>query len=63
MSPGERIKHHDMVGCLTLTRIQNCKRVATTRSFDIVFTAEDSDKSYLRKNVVYKEPDGIWLIA
>lgn len=64
MSPGKRIKHHDMVGCLTLTRIQNWKRVAANElSFDIVFTAEDSDESCLWKNVVHKELDGVWLIA
>jgi hypothetical protein len=64
MSPGKRIQHHDMVGCLTLTRIQNWKRVAANEfSFDIVFTAEDSGESYLWKNVVHKEPDGTWLIA
>jgi len=64
MSPGKRIQHHDMVGCLTLTRIQNWKRVAANEfSFDIVFTAEDSGESYLWKNAVHKEPDGTWLIA
>jgi hypothetical protein len=64
MSPGKRIKHHDMVGCLTLTRIQNWKRVAANEfSLDIVFTAEDSGESYLWKNVVHKEPDGTWLMA
>jgi hypothetical protein len=64
MSPGKRLQHHDMVGCLTLTRIQNWKRVAANEfSFDIVFTAEDSGESYLWKNVVHKEPDGTWLIA
>jgi len=64
MSPGKRIQHHDMVGCLTVTRIQNWKRVAANEfTFDIVFTAEDSGESYLWKNVVHKEPDGTWLIA
>lgn len=64
MSPGKRIQHHDMVGCLTVTRIQNWKRVAANEfTFDIVFTAEDSGESYLWKNVVHKESDGTWLIA
>lgn len=64
MSPGKRIQHHDMVGCLTVTRIQNWKRVVANEfTFDIVFTAEDSGESYLWKNVVHKEPDGTWLIA
>ena len=63
-SPAKRMPHHDMVGCLTVTRIQNWKRVAANEfSFDIVFTADDSGESYLWKNVVHKEPDGTWLIA
>ena len=64
MSPGKRLQHHDMIGCLTVTRIQNWQRVAANEfAFDIVFTAEDSGESYLWKNVVHKEPDGTWLIA
>lgn len=64
MSPGKRMQHHDMVGCLTVTRIQNWQRIAANEfAFDIVFTADDSGESYLWKNVVHKEPDGTWLLA
>ncbi|WP_334181206.1 hypothetical protein [Novosphingobium sp.] len=63
-SPGKRIRSHDMVGCLSVTRIQNWKRVAANEfKFDILFTAEDSGESYLWNTVVHKEPDGTWLIA
>nr|WP_314466792.1 hypothetical protein [uncultured Novosphingobium sp.] len=64
MSPAKRMRHHDMSGCVTVTRIQNWKRVAANEfRFDILFTAEDSGESYLWNNVVHKEPDGTWLIA
>lgn len=63
-SPAKRMPHHDMVGCLTVTRIQNWHRIAANEfGFDIVFTADDSSESYLWKNIVHKEPDGTWLIA
>jgi hypothetical protein len=63
-SPAKRMPHHDMVGCLTVTRIQNWHRIAANEfGFDIVFTADDSGESYLWKNIVHKEPDGTWLIA
>jgi len=63
-SPAKRMRHHDMVGCLTVTRIQNWRRIAANEfGFDIVFTAEDSGESYLWKNVAHKEPDGTWLLA
>jgi len=63
-SPGKRIRSHDMVGCLSVTRIQNWKRVAANEfRFDILFTADDSGESYLWNTVVHKEPDGTWLIA
>lgn len=63
-SPGKRMPHHDMVGCLDVTRIQNWRRIAANEfGFDIVFTAEDSGESYLWKTLVHKEPDGTWLIA
>ncbi|MFK4873556.1 hypothetical protein [Novosphingobium sp. ZW T3_23] len=64
MSPGKRIRSHDMVGCLSVTRIQNWKRVAANEfSFDILFTADDSGESYVWTTVVHEEPDGTWLIA
>jgi hypothetical protein len=64
MSPAKRMRHHDMGGCLTVTRIQNWQRIATNEfAFDIVFTADDSGESYLWQNKVHKEPDGTWLIA
>lgn len=64
MSPGKRMQHHDMVGCLTVTRIQNWRRIAVNEfAFDILFTADDSGESYLWKNVVHEEPDGTWLLA
>jgi hypothetical protein len=64
MSPAKRMQHHDMVGCLTVTRIQNWRRIAVNEiAFDILFTAEDSGESYLWKNIVHKEPDGTWLLA
>jgi hypothetical protein len=64
MSPAKRMRHHDMVGCLTVTRIQNWRRIAANEfAFDILFTAEDSGESYLWQNKVHKEPDGTWLIA
>jgi len=63
-SPAKRMPHHDMVGCLTVTRIQNWHRIAANEfGFDIVFTADDSGESYLWHNIVHKEPDGTWLIA
>lgn len=63
-SPAKRMPHHDMVGCLTVTRIQNWHRNAANEfGFDIVFTADDSGESYLWHNIVHKEPDGTWLIA
>lgn len=63
-SPAKRMPHHDMVGCLTVTRIQNWHRIAVNEfGFDIVFTADDSGESYLWHNIVHKEPDGTWLIA
>ncbi len=64
MSPAKRMRHHDMVGCLTVTRIQNWRRIAANEfAFDILFTADDSGESYLWQNKVHKEPDGTWLIA
>ncbi|GFE73720.1 hypothetical protein [Novosphingobium sp. TCA1] len=64
MSPGKRMRHHDMSGCISVTRIQNWKRVAANEfSFDILFSADDSGESYLWNTVVHKEPDGTWLIA
>jgi hypothetical protein len=64
MSPAKRMQHHDMVGCLTVTRIQNWRRIAANEfAFDILFTADDSGESYLWQNKVHKEPDGTWLIA
>lgn len=64
MSPAKRMQHHDMVGCLTVTRIQNWRRIAANKfAFDILSTADDSGESYLRQNKVHKEPDGTWLIA
>lgn len=63
-SPGKRMPHHDMVGCLTITRIQNWHRIAANEfGFDTVFTADDSGESYLWHTIVHKEPDGTWLIA
>ncbi len=59
MSPAKRMRHHDMVGCLTVTRIQNWRRIAANEfAFDILFTADDSGESYLWQNTVHKEPDG-----
>lgn len=64
MSPGKRIRHHDMVGCLGVTRIQNWRRVAADEfAFDTLFTADDSGESYRWKTVVRKEPDGTWLLG
>ncbi|HXH15727.1 MAG TPA: hypothetical protein VNJ10_06305 [Sphingomonas sp.] len=63
-SPAKRMPHHDMVGCLTVTRIQNWRRIAANEfGFDILFTAEDSGESYLWPTKVHREPDGTWLIA
>lgn len=64
LSPAKRMQHHDMVGCIGVTRIQNWRRIATNEfGFDIVFTADDSGESYVWKTLVHKEPDGTWLIA
>ena len=64
MSPGKRMAHHDMVGCLNVARIQNWRRAAANEfSFDIIFTAPDSGESYDWPTVVHREPDGTWLIA
>lgn len=62
-SPGKRMRHHDMVDCLSVLRSQNWKRVAANEfSFDTMFVADDSGESYLWSTVVHKEPDGTWLI-
>ncbi len=64
MSPGKRMPHHDMVGCLNVERIQNWRRVAANEfAFDIVFTAPDSGESYNWPTVMHREPDGTWLVA
>ena len=43
ISTANRMRHHDMVGCLTVTRIQNWRRIAASEfAFDILFTADDS---------------------
>lgn len=64
LSPGKRMRHHDMVGCLSVLRSQNWKRIAANEfSFDTVFVADDSGESYTWTTVVHKEPDGTWLIA
>ena len=64
MSPGKRMPHHDMVGCLNVERIQNWRRIADNAfAFDIVFTAPDSGESYQWPTVMHREPDGSWLVA
>jgi hypothetical protein len=64
MSPGKRMAHHDMVGCLNVERIQNWRRIAANEfGFDIIFTAPDSGESYKWPTVMHREPDGTWLVA
>ena len=64
MSPGKRMPHHDMVGCLDVERIQNWRRIAANEfAFDIVFIAPDSGESYRWPTVMHREPDGTWLVA
>lgn len=63
-SPAKRLRHHDMVGCLSVTRAQNWHRNALNEfAFDIIFTADDSGESVTWPNVVHREPDGTWLIG
>ena len=62
--PLKRMQHHDMVGCLGVTRIQNWRWIASNGfGFDIAVTAEDSGESFVWKTLVHKAPDGTWLIA
>ncbi|MGW8142282.1 hypothetical protein SAMN05428950_11429 [Sphingomonas sp. OV641] len=64
MSSAKRMRHHDVAGCLSVTRIQNWRRIAVNEfAFNILFTADDSGESYLWQSKVHKEPDGTWLIA
>ena len=64
LSPGKRMKHHDMVGCLNVERILNWRRIAPNEfAFTVVFTAPDSLESYRWPTTMHREPDGTWLVA
>ena len=64
MSPGKRMEHHDMVGCLDVERILAWRRIAPDEfAFTVVFTAPDSLESYRWPTTMHREPDGAWLVA
>ncbi len=64
MSPGKRMRHHDMIGCLDVDRIQNWHRNAANEfGFDVMFVAPDSGESYTWSTVMHRESDGTWLVA
>ena len=64
LSPGKRMKHHDMVGCLNVERILNWRRITPNEfAFTVVFTAPDSLESYRWPTTMHREPDGMWLVA
>ena len=61
--PAKRLRHHDIVGCLSVTRAQNWHRNARNEfAFDIIFIADDSGESVTWPNIVHREPNGTWLI-
>jgi len=59
MSPAKRMQHHDMAGCLTVTRIQNWRRIAANEfAFDILFTADDSARATCGRTRSTRSPTG-----